>query len=400
MMLEKIDAEVLSLLAEVESLGFSLCLVGGTVRDYLIDQSIGNDLDFEIRPASGNISPNIANEQWASDYQKLIRLFEQKKIAITKHPYLITKISLNGFDLEFSSPRLENQILGNATHHHFNAILDGNLTYDQSFKRRDLTVNAIGVEFDFKAKTEKIVNPYFGVEDIGRRTLRHVGKDFFHDPVRLLRLARFRIKMNGFTVATETMLELSLFNMQSVSVHYLKQEAIKSKNAGRFFNLVAEMATMAKLEFNPKFLAVFQLKYPEELFTIDQIVAYAIMTNKNLGTQIASFFSVPEKTVREIDSFCESLKKLSPVSGCDLDQLLMKDFELIKNNSLIKEYKNIFDKKAWIFLLQYLTPMSMDWHVFLSGELPVMDEHTRSQLHHSDRAFWRYYQKLKQEKLG
>ncbi len=393
MMLEKLDADVLSLLTEIESLGFSLCLVGGAVRDYLIDQSLGKDLDFEIR----SLSKNMNEDQWVNEYSKLIGLFEHKNFLITKYPYLITRISLNGYDLEFSSPRIENQIEGNATHHHFNAVLDGSLSFEQSFKRRDITINSIGICFDFKTKTEKIINPYAGVEDLKSRTLRHLSGDFFFDPVRFLRLARFKIKMHDFSIAKETLKELSRFNLQDVTVHYLKQEAFKSHDAGRFFNLVASLRTSASLGINQKLEVVFQLSYPDGLYTIEQVVAFAIMTDKTVGIKIAKIFSISEKTIREISSFCDSVELLSAISSQELKQLLEKDFSLLDDEPILKEFKDMFDKRWLVFLLPYSRPMKLNWLSLLNGDLPIMTEQERENLEPQARALWRYYKKIKQE---
>ena len=51
MIIELLSPELRLFLEDIESLGFSLCLVGGLTRDYFYTKKIGVDLDFEIRPA-------------------------------------------------------------------------------------------------------------------------------------------------------------------------------------------------------------------------------------------------------------------------------------------------------------------------------------------------------------
>ena len=130
MILEILSPEILKFLQGIENLGFSLCLVGGATRDYLYNQTISNDLDFEIRP---NI--NLTLEAWPQYYEKLHQYLNEKKLIYTKLPYLITRVSFGARDFEFSSPRVEIDLPENVTHHHFNATLDPKLKYKDSFSR-------------------------------------------------------------------------------------------------------------------------------------------------------------------------------------------------------------------------------------------------------------------------
>jgi len=74
---------------------------------------------------------------------------------------------------------------------------------DQDLRRRDLTLNAIAREIG----GGELIDPFGGVADIGARRLRAVGPDSFTaDPLRVVRLARFRAEL-GFDVdpATEAL---------------------------------------------------------------------------------------------------------------------------------------------------------------------------------------------------
>lgn len=70
---------------------------------------------------------------------------------------------------------------------------------EDDLARRDLTINAMAVGCD-----GQLVDPFGGQQDIQRRSLRHVGPAFVEDPVRLLRLARFRARFADFEVAEST----------------------------------------------------------------------------------------------------------------------------------------------------------------------------------------------------
>lgn len=76
------------------------------------------------------------------------------------------------------------------------------VTLEQDLARRDLTINAMARDSE-----GRLVDPYGGADDLGRRILRHVSPAFVEDPVRVLRVARFAALLagKGFSVAGATM---------------------------------------------------------------------------------------------------------------------------------------------------------------------------------------------------
>ncbi len=77
---------------------------------------------------------------------------------------------------------------------------DPGVTLEDDLQRRDLTINAMAI-----AEDGALVDPYGGLADLRAGVLRHVGPAFAEDPVRILRVARFAARFDGFTVAGETM---------------------------------------------------------------------------------------------------------------------------------------------------------------------------------------------------
>lgn len=71
----------------------------------------------------------------------------------------------------------------------------------KELERRDLTINSIAKD----EGTGEIHDPFGGVRDIERKVLRHTSGHFQDDPIRLLRLARFKARMPSFSIATETL---------------------------------------------------------------------------------------------------------------------------------------------------------------------------------------------------
>lgn len=76
---------------------------------------------------------------------------------------------------------------------------DADVTLEQDLERRDLTINAMALGED-----GTIVDPFGGQRDLQERVFRHVSFAFAEDPVRILRVARFAARFEGFTVAAET----------------------------------------------------------------------------------------------------------------------------------------------------------------------------------------------------
>ncbi|HEY8607106.1 MAG TPA: multifunctional CCA addition/repair protein [Noviherbaspirillum sp.] len=76
---------------------------------------------------------------------------------------------------------------------------DPDVTLEQDLIRRDLTINAMA-----RDEAGTIVDPFGGQRDLQARVFRHVSPAFAEDPVRILRLARFAARFDGFTVAPET----------------------------------------------------------------------------------------------------------------------------------------------------------------------------------------------------
>ena len=73
----------------------------------------------------------------------------------------------------------------------------------QDLARRDFTVNS----FAFDLRTQEVSDPFNGLGDLGRRTLRATtGDSFSGDPLRVLRLPRLLLRLPGFTAEPDTLL--------------------------------------------------------------------------------------------------------------------------------------------------------------------------------------------------
>lgn len=137
-------------------------LVGGAVRDALLGTPIKDkdyvavgfsEADFAHLPKVGKSFPVFLQKDGS-------QIALARKETKTAHGY-------NGFVVETNQVSLQ-----------------------EDLKRRDLTINSIA--FD-EAKNE-YYDPFNGIQDLQNKILRHTSESFCEDPLRVLRIARFRAR--------------------------------------------------------------------------------------------------------------------------------------------------------------------------------------------------------------
>ncbi|WP_318013821.1 multifunctional CCA addition/repair protein [Paucibacter sp. DJ2R-2] len=151
-------------------------LVGGAVRDALLGWPV-KDRDWVVVGAD----PAAMR---AAGYQAVGRDFP-----VFLHPETHE---------EYALARTERKTAPG--YHGFAFHASPDVTLEQDLARRDLTINAMAQD-----ASGQIIDPYGGQRDLAARVLRHVSPAFAEDPVRILRLARFAARFEGFTVAPETL---------------------------------------------------------------------------------------------------------------------------------------------------------------------------------------------------
>jgi tRNA nucleotidyltransferase (CCA-adding enzyme) len=273
-------------------------LVGGAVRDYIIFEKLAHDLDFEIRS-----SDNLSEQDWQ---KKLNDVFDnwpfQSKIE--KLPFGIFRLSYHGYDLEFSSPRRELFLKDRLDHKNFQPILFSNVSYIDSFSRRDFTINAIGIEL--KEDKLSFIDPYQGGADIELKKLRPISHDFQFDPVRFLRAIRFHFQLN-FEFSTELISEMKLMNLNFLSAHYVKTEMLKTANSGAFWNKFRSLCFEWNIPVSEELSILFELEsIDERILTLEDWVICCHLKRPLTSNQfktIISFFQLSEIKLKSLLSF-------------------------------------------------------------------------------------------------
>ncbi|MDT0267096.1 CCA tRNA nucleotidyltransferase [Streptomyces sp. DSM 44915] len=170
--------------------GFSLALVGGSVRDALLGR-LGNDLDFTTDARPEDVLRLV--RPWADAVWEVGIAFGtvgcRKSAPLGEggegrrdYQLEITTYRSEAYDRDSRKPEV--------------AYGD---SLEEDLRRRDFTVNAMAVALPRK----EFVDPHNGLADLAQRVLRTPGtpeESFSDDPLRMLRAARFAAQLE-FTVA-------------------------------------------------------------------------------------------------------------------------------------------------------------------------------------------------------
>ncbi|MEK6281821.1 MAG: HD domain-containing protein [Acidobacteriota bacterium] len=182
--------KVLALSSAIREAGGRALLVGGCVRDVLMEQQ-PKDWDVEV---------------YGIDPAKLRALLDRfGPVNVVGEAFTVYKL---GSDLDVSLPRRERK--AGRGHRAFVIEGDPSMTFEDAARRRDFTINAILED----PLTDEIIDPFHGQTDIENRILRVVSADTFaEDSLRVLRAAqlaaRFDLQIDAETVALCRQIELS-----------------------------------------------------------------------------------------------------------------------------------------------------------------------------------------------
>ncbi len=167
-------------------LGFETYVVGGYVRDLLLDRDC-KDIDFVC------VGSGIELAQKAADLIDRVLPVSYFKNFGTAH------FKWNDFDLEFVGARKESYQRDSRKP----IVENGTLEDDQN--RRDFTINAMALSLNQNTFGD-LIDPFNGIEDLENKTIRtplNPDITFSDDPLRMMRAIRFATQLN-FQILPET----------------------------------------------------------------------------------------------------------------------------------------------------------------------------------------------------
>ena len=182
-----------------EELGVKAFLIGGFVRDKIIDRNtkdadivcLGDGIALAHKVAERfNPHPHVAYFKNFGTAQIKINVSTTSKAGVTKEDF---------FEIEFVGARKESYRAESRNPD----VEPGTLEDDQN--RRDFTINAMAISLN-KEDYGQLLDPFDGLNDIARKVIQTPLKPeetFSDDPLRMMRAIRFAAQL-GFTIADET----------------------------------------------------------------------------------------------------------------------------------------------------------------------------------------------------
>jgi len=194
------NPQVKNIFEEIYQQGGRVLLVGGAVRDCLMG-CMGSDLDFEIY--------HLSFEELQAILQKFGKVsFVGKSFGVLR---------LHGFDADWSIPRSDSY--GRKP----TVELNPNMSFEQAFRRRDVTVNAMGID----VYSHELIDPYNGLADLQHKILRSPDVTFFvQDPLRLFRVMQLVARFEMHVDVTLSQVCRTM-DITAISVERIEQEFSK-----------------------------------------------------------------------------------------------------------------------------------------------------------------------------
>jgi len=225
-LIKKIPKQVSYVTETLEKAGFEAYLVGGCVRDLLMERE----------PKDWDITTNAKPEQIIGLFEKTVyeNTFgtvgvcvpcetQQESVSQEISEYMIIEVTPYRIEAKYSDFRHPDEVK-------FSENLEDDL------KRRDFTINAMA--FRISDKNTGLKDMFNGLKDINKKILRTVGEPddrFQEDALRMLRAIRFVVQLD-FSISHETS-ESILKNsdlIKNISQERIRDEFIKiimSKNS-------------------------------------------------------------------------------------------------------------------------------------------------------------------------
>ena len=213
---KNIPNKALDIFNEFTQEGFEIYLVGGAVRDLLLNKKEIKDLDFTTNATPQQIQMLYPKSFYDNNFGT-VRIPSKKRL------------------LEITTYRSEK---GYSDFRHPDKITWGK-TLEEDLKRRDFTINAIALG------PLKLIDLFDGQKDLKNRLIRCVGnpdKRFGEDALRILRAIRFATKLEfKIEPGTSIALRKNASLLANISGERIREELFKillDKNVDRGFQLM------------------------------------------------------------------------------------------------------------------------------------------------------------------
>jgi len=254
-------------------------LVGGPVRDLLLNKKV-KDYDLLVR--------GVPTKKLESFLATL------GKINLVGKNFGVFKLKLKNTtdEIDIALPRTEYSLNNNGAYRDFKIQSDYKLPIEEDLSRRDFTVNAMA----YNLITKETIDPFAGLKDLNKKTLRAVGKPeerFKEDYSRMLRCIRFSLQ-HDFDIETKTYSALKKLapkiNSKSKGEYIVPRETIGKEllksfiaNPTKALELLDETGYIKQLM--PELLKMKGCDQPNNWHTEGDVWLHTVLCLKNLSSK-------------------------------------------------------------------------------------------------------------------
>ncbi len=252
----KIPKEILEILKTLAGAGFDAYLVGGCVRDLLLDKKPKDwDITTNAKPEEiQKIFPNTFYENDFGTVGVVTAALKEGEPRLERResedPTLkVIEITPYRLDSKYSDKRHPDSISFAAT-------------LEEDLKRRDFTINALALKIQsYESRSHKtglqtglqIVDLFNGQDDLKKKIIRAVGNPmerFNEDALRILRAIRFMAELDfGIEKKTEKALENKKGLLEMISKERIRDEFIKMITSDKPDKAIEKMRELEILKY-------------------------------------------------------------------------------------------------------------------------------------------------------
>lgn len=254
---QEIPQEVLAVAHSLEEAGFKAYLVGGCVRDLLLER-YPKDWDIATNAKPEEVQKIFPESVYENEFGTvLVKIpFEDRRSKLDENPSNPEPRTSNV--VEVTTFRAE----GKYTDKRHPDEVRFAKTIEEDLSRRDFTVNAMALSlvarnmkreaqeksYTLHATSYTIIDPYGGQDDLKNRIIRTVGNPeerFNEDALRLMRAVRFAVELDfEIEASTRRAIEKLAGGLESIAKERIRDEFIKiimSSRAARGIILLEEL---------------------------------------------------------------------------------------------------------------------------------------------------------------
>ena len=309
-----------------DELGYETYVIGGYVRDVLLNSNEPKDIDFVCVGSGIELAQKVKS---ILDTESKVQVFKNFGTAMLKH---------NDLELEFVGARKESYRIDSRKP----IVEDGTLEDDQN--RRDFSINALAIQLN-ASHFGKLIDPFNGLKDLENKIIRtplEPNKTYSDDPLRIMRAIRFSCQLN-FTIEEKS---LKAITENANRLNIISQERITDELNKIILSKIPSKGF--KLLFNTQLLHQFFPKMVE-------LQGIEVIDNKG-----------------HKDNFYHTLKVLDNISQ-ESDSLWLR-WAAILHDIAKPDTKRFEEKHGWTFHGHEFLGSKMAPKIFKSLKLPLNEK--------------------------